>query len=233
MEPTEENRRAWNELHRLRVTASAEHPAIPAPVRDVLPDLAGKHVLHLLCGTGEASAELAALGALVTGVDVWPEALAAARERFAGVVFVHADPHELPVHLRRPRTDLVYVGMGALAYLHDLAAVAAGAAAALRPGGALLVWDTHPALLCLDLPSLRWREDYFGGVLHVDGPLRERTVRLWRLGEIVEAALGAGLLLRRLEELPAPPGSPRHDRRVPSELVLVAEKPRPEAPPRS
>ena len=88
MEPTEENIRAFEDLHRSRIAALSDRPGIPDPIRGLLPDLDGKHVLHLMCGTGEASAELAGLGALVTAVDVWAEALGEARGRHPDVAFV-------------------------------------------------------------------------------------------------------------------------------------------------
>src|SRR5205809_501649 len=76
MEPTEYNRRAWDEIHRRRADAMAGQLGIPPAVRERLPDVKGKHVLHLQCATGESTAELADLGALVTGVDqasLWRE----------------------------------------------------------------------------------------------------------------------------------------------------------------
>ena len=62
MEPTERNLRAWNAAHRRRAQQPAS--ALPELVRSWLPDLRGRHVLHLGCGAGEATAELVALGAL-------------------------------------------------------------------------------------------------------------------------------------------------------------------------
>ena len=61
-EPTEENRRAWDRLQRARVESSTDQPGLQGPIRALLPDLAGKHVLHEQCGTGETSAELASPG---------------------------------------------------------------------------------------------------------------------------------------------------------------------------
>lgn len=226
MEPTEENIRAFEELHRQRVQALSDRPGVPDPIRNLLPDLEGKHVLHLMCGTGEASAELAGLGALVTAVDVWADALAEARERYQAVSFVHSDVHQLPLQLQRHRMDLVYVGGGTLRYVHDLGAVVSGASAALRPGGELLLWDTHPALECLELTSLRWREDYFAGTIPIGHRLApERTVSLWRLGEMVSAVAAGGFVVRRLEELPSVSAVRHHDPRVPGEFALVAVKP--------
>jgi len=160
MEPTDRNRRAWDEVHRRRAEAMAGILGIPDLVRERLPALAGKHVLHLQCATGESTAQLVELGALVTGVDISAEAIAVARELEPAAAFVQADVHELPLELRRGRFDLVYTGGGVLVWLQDLDAWAAGVASALRTGGELLLYDAHPVLQCLDA-SLRWREDYF------------------------------------------------------------------------
>jgi SAM-dependent methyltransferase len=224
VEPTEENRLAWDRLQRARVESTTDPPGIPEPVRELLPDVHRKHVLHELCGTGEGSAQLAALGALVTAIDVWEPPLVAARERFPGVLFMQADPHALPVNLRRRRFDLVLAG-GLLPYVHDVDAWAAEAAAALRNGGTLLVYDLHPALACLEPTTLRWREDYFGRAVVVGDRLGQPTpVRLWQLAEIVNGVIAAGFALRRLEELRGLSRVRRSDPRVPGAFVVLAEK---------
>ena len=224
MEPTEENRRAWDKLQRARVDGATEPPGIPGPIRALLPDLAGKHVLHELCGTGETSAELASLGALVTGIDVSETALVAARASFPEILFLQADPHELPVNLRRRRFDVVYA-TGLLPYLYDLGAWANEVATALRVGGTLFCVDLHPAGACLDATTLRWRDDYFGGELVVGSRFGPKgTLKLWRLAEIVNAITAAGLVLRRLEEFPSLSHVRRQDPRVPGAFALLAEK---------
>src|SRR5690349_21553788 len=103
MEPTEHNRRAWDEIHRRRADVMAGQLGIPPVVRERLPDVSGKHVLHLQCATGESTAELAELGALVTGVDISAEALAVAQERVPTGAFLQSDVHELPLQLTRGR----------------------------------------------------------------------------------------------------------------------------------
>src|SRR5690242_21349377 len=70
MEPTEENIRAWDAAHRAR----AEPVELPPIVQRTLGDLKKKRVLHLHCGTGEATAALAELGAVATGLDARPGA---------------------------------------------------------------------------------------------------------------------------------------------------------------
>ncbi|MGZ4463602.1 MAG: class I SAM-dependent methyltransferase [Gaiellaceae bacterium] len=210
MWPTEQNRAAWNE--RFRLVPESQH-GLPEAVRARLPDVNGKHVLHLPCGTGEATADLLALGALVSAIDPSEEALAVAREQVSNAVFFQAEPHELPLQLRRRRFSVVYAGEGTLALSPDLGLLAAALAAALRKQGRLVLCDQHPVLDCIDPVDLRWRESYF-----------EEGRR--RLGQIVTAIAGAQLDLVELEELPPPPkeAGGRHDPRIPAAFLLQATK---------
>jgi SAM-dependent methyltransferase len=211
MEPTEHNRRAWDEIHRQRAEALAGERGLPSPVRHALADLSNKRVLHLQCGTGESSAELAELGAVVTGVESSGQALEAARERWPSILWVQADPQLLPGELRRGRFDLVYSGLGSLARIRDLDAWTQSVAAALRRGADLLLYEEHPVALCVD-GLMHWRESYF------DEGSR-------RLGQVVTATARAGLTLRALEEYPSrSEGWRRHDARVPGTFLLYAQR---------
>ncbi|MDX6397284.1 MAG: hypothetical protein QOJ43_692 [Gaiellaceae bacterium] len=202
MEPTDHNRRAFDDAHRTSENVLAT-PGMPEQIRERLRGASGNRVLHLLCGTGRESHDLAELGALVTGVDDDQEAIDAARRRAPELPWVHADVHALPPELLLGRWDLVYLGHGSLSRLRAADAWAHGVAAALRPGGVLLLHDAHPAAACLDAFG-RWREDYFARV---------------GIGDLVTAVTGAGLELRGLEEWPG------KDAGVPGHLVLAAEKP--------
>jgi len=216
MDPTDDNRRAWDEIHRRRAEAMSGQLGIPEGIRGLLPDLDGKHVLHLQCATGESTAELVELGALVSAVDISTEAIEVARERAPDVAYVHADVHELPLELRRSRFDLVYTGGGVLSRLHDLDAWASGIASALRPGGLLCLYDDHPVAACVDALG-HWRDDYF------DESAEERE-RHWQLGHVVEAVSGAGLPVKRLVEFQTLYSWPQRDRRVPWDFALIAER---------
>jgi SAM-dependent methyltransferase len=211
MEPTDENIRAWDDAHRAR----AEPVELPAFVQRTLGDLKGKRVLHLLCGRGEATAALAELGAVATGVDPQPAALEAARERWPKILWVDGNPQSLPRQLRRGRFDLVYSGEGVLGGLNDLDGWAAGIAAALRAAGELLVFDDHPVADCVD-GLLRWRSDYFRDPADPD--------RLWRIGQVVSALARAGLHVKALEEYPGGTSRLRHDRRIPATFLLYARR---------
>ena len=211
MEPTDENLRAWDDAHRAR----AEPVELPAFVQRTLGDLKGKRVLHLLCGTGEATAALAELGAVATGVDPQPAALETARERWPKILWVDGDPQSLPRQLRRGRFDLVYSGEGVLGGLDDLDGWATGIAAALRAAGELLIFDDHPDADCVD-GLLRWRRDYFRDPGDPD--------RLWRIGQVVSALARAGLRVEALEEYPGGTARRRHDRRIPATFLLYARR---------
>jgi SAM-dependent methyltransferase len=208
MEPTDSNLRAWEEAHR-KLRRGGGRRGLPKPVRERLPDLEGRHVLHLGSGAGRETAALIGLGALVTGVDGSEETVRAARKRLPDAALVAADIQELPVELRRGRFDVVYSSWGTLALVSDLGRWAAGIAAALRSGGVLIAYDEHPVAACLD-QMLHWHESYF---------------EAWPVSRVVEALLAAGLGLERLEELPDPNRWGRREVRVPGDLVVIARKP--------
>ena len=211
MEPTEENIRAWDDRHRAR----AEPAELPSIVQRTLGALQGKRVLHLQCGTGEATAALAELGAVATGVDARPGALETARERWPKILWVDGNPQSLPRQLRRGRFDLVYSGEGVLGHLADVDGWAAGIAAALRANGELLVFDDHPVADCVDA-FLRWRHDYFRDPSDPD--------RLWRIGHVVSALARVGLRVEALEEYPGGTSRRPHDRRIPATFLLYARR---------
>src|SRR3954449_5653973 len=118
-----------------------------AGIREAIGAVAGLDVLHLQCHIGFDSISLARRGARVTGADFSPASLAKARalaER-AGVEAesVEADATALPEALHG-RFDLVYSTLGVLCWIADLAAWMRSAAAALRPGGRLILVELHP-----------------------------------------------------------------------------------------
>ena len=213
MEPTDQNRRAWDEIHRSRTRTASEQLLIPKQIFDLIPDVEGKHVLHLQCATGEATAELVQLGALVTAVDMSSEALDVARERAPDVAYVHADVHDLPLEVRRARFDLVFTGGDVLFSIRDLDQWLAGIATTLRPGGTLLLYDSHPVTERVD-PLGHWRDNYFDS----------SDERAWRLEEVVNAVIGAGLRVARLAEFQTLYKGLQRDRRVPWDFALLAEK---------
>jgi len=202
MEPTEHNIRAFDEVHRRR---RAARPGLPPIVKATLGDLTSKRVLHLQCGSGDASAELAEQGAVVTAVDPAETMLDAAREEWPKILWIRAEAQSLPGELRRGRFDLVYSPEGVIARLTNLDDWAHGIADALQPRAELLVYDDHPVSLCLD-GLLHWHYDYF-------------EEGFWRLGRIVTTLARAGFRVEALEEFPG-------ERRVPGSFLLYARRER-------
>jgi SAM-dependent methyltransferase len=207
MEPTDQNRRAFDQVHR----RAEARPGLPAIVRATLGErLTGKKVLHLQAGFGDSAAELAGLGAVVTAIDSEAQAVDAARERWPSILWVVGEVQALPSELRRRRFDLVYSPEGVLAQLDDLDAWVRGIATSLRAHGELLMYEEHPVAECVDR-LLRWHYDYFDDAI-------------WRLGQVVNAVSRGGMHIEALEEYPGDSAWRRHDRRVPGSFLLYARR---------
>lgn len=100
--------------------------------------------LDAACGTGRHAAHLAGRGHEVTGVDSSPEMLDLARARVPrDVRLLDGDLMDLPVDDHE--FDLAVCAL-ALGHCADLRAPIAELARAVRPGGALVLSDLHPAM---------------------------------------------------------------------------------------
>jgi SAM-dependent methyltransferase len=99
-----------------------------------------KRVLDAACGEGYGSALLAHAGARVLGVDIADEAIAHARQRYAGVdglAFAQGDVTALD-HLADASFDLI-VSFETLEHVHEQQRMVAGFRRLLAPGGLLLI----------------------------------------------------------------------------------------------
>ena len=187
----------------------------------VLGSLTGLHVLHLQCHVGTDTLSLARRGATVTGLDFSSDAVQTARrlseELGIPATFVQGNAVALPDDLGT--FDLVYTSYGALCWLQDLTAWANGIAARLRPGGRLVVIDGHPVWGALDddpvqgdklllgytyMEGVPHRWDNPGSYAKRDAATKHNHVWEWfhSLGEIVNAVIGAGLVVEELTEHP-------------------------------
>lgn len=179
-------------------------------------DVAGLDLLHPQCHFGLDTLSWARLGARVTGVDFSPVAVARARDLAAraglAAEFVEADMLDPPPGLA-DRFDLVFASYGVLCWIPSARGWMAAAAAALRPGGALVLIDIHPLVamahtvqpLVVDFPyggesPVRLES---GSSYAADGlvPRASASVQ-WPhgLGEIVTAACQAGFRVEALTE---------------------------------
>jgi len=159
----EDNRRSWNAATKAHNGHKGDQAAFlrsggstlfPEEVR-LLGDLSGASLLHLQCNSGQDTLSLARSAREVLGVDISDEAVGFARRlsRDSGIAaeFVRADVYDWLEEAARAGTtfDVVFSSYGALAWLSDLHAWAAGIAGVLAPEGRLVVVDFHPALASL------------------------------------------------------------------------------------
>ena len=108
-------------------------PELGRGVLDLLDPRRGERVLDLGCGDGELTAQLAARGCRVLGVDRSAEFVAAARQR--GLTALQADARHLAgPELAAGSFDAVFSN-AVLHWIPDAAAVIAGVRRVLRPGG--------------------------------------------------------------------------------------------------
>ena len=182
-------------------------------------DVRGKSLLHLQCHFGMDTLNWARLGAKVTGLDFSGPAVEQARALAEQIGIEDATFVQSNVYAARDvlheHFDIIYTGIGALCWLHDIREWARIVADLLKPGGFVYVYEGHPMLWAMDTErsdgQLVATEAYFesapseydGEYSYVDGPALQNTKTYeWNhgLGEIVTALLDAGLRLDFLHE---------------------------------
>ncbi|MFE0420258.1 class I SAM-dependent methyltransferase [Streptomyces tendae] len=182
-------------------------------LRAAVGDVDGLDVLHIQCHIGFDSVTLARRGARVTGVDFSPVALDKAADLAAechvDISWVCAESTALSGTLQG-RFDLAYATLGILNWISDVDAWMRSVASCLRPGGKLLLVDRHPLRNMLN----RADPPAFVFPYAFDGPREFVSTRSYAanteqvthvqfahsLGEIVTAAVTAGLTVQRLDE---------------------------------
>lgn len=102
---------------------------------DLLGPQPGEAILDLGCGTGHLTAELAARGATVLGIDSSAEMIEQARRHYPALSFTVADARQLTFD---SSFDAVFSN-AALHWIPEAALVVRGVAQALKPGGRLVV----------------------------------------------------------------------------------------------
>jgi SAM-dependent methyltransferase len=225
------NKDAWDQsasLHKttdtwhamLKRVGNADFSCLDPTITGVLQDIgvAGKDVVQLCCNNGRESLSLFALGARsVVGVDQSAAFLQQARE-LAEVSphapeFIESDIHHLPQRLHE-RFDIALVTIGVLGWMPDVALFMRHAASTLKPGGTLVMYETHPFLEVFDpraqnplLPASSYFQHepfvlqesiVYEGQGAVAGPTSYWYVHT--LGDLVNAAIGADLQISHLQE---------------------------------
>lgn len=105
-------------------------PVLGAPVVELLAPQRGEAILDLGCGDGSLTLKIAEAGATVVAVDGSPDMVAAARSRGLDARVMDGQALDLP-----ERFDAVFTNAALHWMKRDPAAVAAGVARHLKPGG--------------------------------------------------------------------------------------------------
>ncbi len=106
-----------------------------ADLIDLLAPQPGERILDLGCGTGHLTAQLAARGVEVTGLDSSLSMIAQARQNYPKVKFTVADARDF----RFPEPFDAVMSNAALHWIAEAGLVATSIAAALKPGGRLVL----------------------------------------------------------------------------------------------
>lgn len=235
------NRESWNaERYDSWVTAmgppDAEARTLVADpaykLRRLLPHLgevAGMRICSVQGSNGRVAVAFALLGGDVTVIDFGEENRRYALElaAAAGVTIDYrlGDVIEAGSLGLNGSFDAVVMELGILHYHQSIDRFFAVMAGLVKPGGRMVLNEFHPVERKLFMAPSR---DYFnaevvmGGVPDPTGEgrsLGQCALRLWTLGEIVTAVIGAGFVVERLEELPS-----WTDPTIPGMFTLVASK---------
>ena len=191
----EKNRLSWNEAMSAQNSHKRDQAAFlraggislfPENI-ELLGDLAGLSLLHLLCNDGVDTLSCANLGASVTGVDIADAAITIAR-RLAQESGIAATFHRMDVYdwfeqasQATQRFDRVLCSIGVLNWLSDLPLWARGVTEVLRPGGRLVIVDFHPLVWTMG------QQGYSGASYFVGGVPSDGT---WGVGDYVGGAEG-------------------------------------------
>ncbi len=179
--------------------ASAFHPAVYAMICRHLDGIAGKRILLPSSGDNHAAFAFSILGAEVTSADISERQLEHAREiadRLGlKIQFVCDDTMELS-RIPDDTYDLVYTSNGTLTWISDLNSMYRNIHRVLKSGGYSVLYDMHP--FNRPFSGEAWTAPRIVKSYHDVFPELH-----WRVQDIVNANIRAGLSICELAELPA------------------------------
>lgn len=183
-------------------------------------ELQGLSGVQIGCNNGRETLSLAAFGAeRCLGIDQSEEFLKQA-EILKGIAgsdcaFLQADIYELPPGVRRD-FDFAVITIGVLGWMPDLDRFFQAVAGLLRPGGRLVIYETHPVLEMFEpaaaqpyLPAYSYFEDgpsVEEYAITYDGSAKQAAPpSFWyihKMSGIIMGLIRAGLTVTWLEEHP-------------------------------
>ena len=184
---------------------------------EALGDVKGKRLLHLQCHFGQDTLSWSRLGAKTTGVDFSATAIETARalnqQLGLDARFIQSDIQSLKGKLEG-QYDIAFTSYGVLTWLPGLQPWAEAIRHYLKPGGAFLLVEFHPAFVIFDPENGQPAYSYF----YEDNPIetdinggsyagryeggKPRKEYTWQhsLSDIIMALLEAGLALEEFRE---------------------------------
>ena len=159
----------FNEYSKLRKREVNANNLFELPtLYELLPDLKGKRVLDLGCGTGERCIDYIKRGAAsVTGIDISEKML---------VIAENENNNSSITYLKMPMEDIgslegefdVAISSLALHYVDDFSGVVKNVYNLLHAGGVFLFSQEHPLTTCYSGTGDRWTKDENGKKIHAN-----------------------------------------------------------------
>ena len=178
---------------------SAFHPAVNEMIRKYLPDLEGKHILLPSSGDNHAAFAFALMGAHVTSADISERQLenasVVAEKLCLDIEFICDDTMTLS-HIPNRAYDMVYMSNGTLSWISNIDSMNRNIYRVLKTGGYLLMYDMHP--FNRPFSGEPWKAPLIIKSYHDVFPYLH-----WRLQDIINSQIRAGLSICELAELPA------------------------------
>lgn len=178
---------------------SAFHPSVSDLITKYLPDIKGKRLLLPSSGDNHAAFAFALMGAKVTSADISERQLEnaskIAEELGLDIEFVCDDTMKLS-NISDSTYDMVYTSNGTLSWIGDLDSMESNIFRVLKPGGYSVMYDIHP--FNRPFTGDAWKAPQIVKSYHDVLPDMH-----WRLQDIVNANIKAGLGICELAELPA------------------------------
>ena len=178
---------------------SAFHPAVYELIRSYLPDIKDKRILLPSSGDNHAAFAFALMGAKVTSSDISERQLenasVIAKKLGLEIEFICDDTMKLS---RFPDQvyDLVYTSNGTLSWISDIDSMCRNIYRILKTGGYFIMYDMHP--FNRPFSGEAWKDPLIIKSYHDVFPDLH-----WRLQDLINAQIKAGLSICELAELPA------------------------------
>ena len=178
---------------------SAVHPAVYKLLHKYLPDIKGRRILLPSSGDNHAAFAFAMMGAHVTSTDIserqLENALAIAERLSLNIEFICDDTMELS-QICDQAYDLVYTSNGTLSWINDIDSMNRNIYRVLKTGGYSVMYDMHP--FNRPFSGEAWKAPMIVKSYHDVFPDLH-----WRLQDIINSQIKAGLGICELAELPA------------------------------